>query len=110
MGRIDWVNGPHVAPEPQFSPPSALVGVALLLVLTVKALVLGLHDVGVKAAIGHELSVAALLLHRAIAEDNDVVGLLHDAHVPGYEQDGAVDLLEQRLVHLWETRRQDGKG
>lgn len=75
-----------------------------------KALVLSSHQCGVKAALGQQLSVAALLLHRPVAEDNDVIGLLHNAHIPGYQQDGAVDFLEQGLVDLWRTRRGSGMG
>lgn len=71
--------------------------------LPVKALVVGFHQLCVNAAFGHQLSMAALLPHHPIAEDNDVVGLLHNTHVPGYQQDGAVDLFEQSLAHLWET-------
>lgn len=76
---------------------------SFLLFLAVKALVLCSHQFSVKAAFGHQLSMASLLLHRPITEDNDMISLLHDAHIPRYQQDGAVDLLEQSLGHLWRT-------
>lgn len=72
--------------------------------LTVKASVLFLHQVRIKAALLHQLVVTAFLHDRPTVEDNYVVGLLHNAHGVGYQQHGAVvSLVQQSLVDLRST-------
>lgn len=86
--------------------PSTLC--VVLFFLTVEAHILLPHQFSVKAAFHQQLVMSALLLHYPIIEDNDVMRLLYDAHVGGYEQHRAVvQLLQQSLVNLCpeESRR-----
>lgn len=71
------------------------------LLIAVEALVLTFYQFTVKSVFCQQLLMPALLLHRAVAQDNDMICLLHHTHVSGYQQHGAVvGLVQQRLVDL----------
>lgn len=66
-----------------------------------EALVLTFYQFTVKSVFCQQLLVTALLLHRAVTQDDDMICLLHHAHVSGYQQHCAVvGLVQQRLVDL----------
>ncbi|TNN36198.1 hypothetical protein EYF80_053640 [Liparis tanakae] len=82
--------------------PPVSACVLRLLLLAAEARSLPIHHGGIVAAFLQQLLVAALLHQHPFLEEDYVVGLLHDVHLVGYQQHGAVvGFAQQRFAHLF---------